>query len=136
MPGVFTHKFDTPAFKGEVEINTGLFINGHWVDGSAGTTIEYATLPTIHRFRHEFVPVFSVFNPATEKLLTKVSEATAKDVNLAVEAARKAFDTTWGPNAPGAVRAALLNKLADAMEALYDLFCAVEALDNGPVFSS
>ena len=63
-----------------------------------------------------------------------MSEATAKDVDLAVEAAHKAFDTTWGPNAPGAVRGALLNKLADAMEAIYDLLCAVEALDNGSVF--
>ena len=44
MPGTFTHVFDTPVFKGEVSLSTGLFIDGKFVDGSDNTTIEYAPL--------------------------------------------------------------------------------------------
>jgi len=44
MPSIFTHEFDTPVYKGKVSINTGLFINGQFVDGSDKTTIEYVLL--------------------------------------------------------------------------------------------
>ena len=40
MPSVFTYKFDTPGYKGDVSFNTGLFINGQFVDGSDDTAIE------------------------------------------------------------------------------------------------
>lgn len=40
MPETFTHKFDTPVFKGETSFNTGLYINGKWVDGGDGGYIE------------------------------------------------------------------------------------------------
>lgn len=68
---------------------------------------------------------------ANGQVLTKVSEATANDVDIAVEAAQKAFDTTWGLNAPGSLRASLLNKLATLMEEHHDKLAAVEALDGG-----
>jgi aldehyde dehydrogenase (NAD+) len=42
MPSIFTYEFDTPTYKGRTKINTGLFIDGKWVDGSNNTTIEYA----------------------------------------------------------------------------------------------
>jgi len=45
MPAVFSPQFDNDFFKGQVTINTGLFIGGKWVEGSAGTFIEYASLP-------------------------------------------------------------------------------------------
>ena len=64
--------------------------------------------------------------------MTKVSEGTAKDVDLAVAAAHKAFDTAWGSHSSGGERGRLLNKLADKMESRFDELCAVEALDNGP----
>lgn len=115
MASVFTHQFDNASFKGQTTINTGLFIDGQWVEGSSGTFID-------------------VLNPTTGKVLTKVSEGTAKDVDIAVAAAQKAFDTVWGHNAPGAMRGILLNKLADIMESRYDELCAVEALDNGKTF--
>lgn len=63
--------------------------------------------------------------------MTKVSEGTPKDVDRAVAAAQKAFDTVWGLNCPGNQRGSLLNKLADIMESRFDELCAVEALDNG-----
>ena len=75
--------------------------------------------------------LLSVLNPTNGELLAKVAEGTAKDVDAAVVAAQKAFDTTWGHNTPGSKRGILLNKLADKMESKYDALCAVEALDNG-----
>lgn len=42
MPQVFTHQFDSPQYKGTTTFNTGLFINGQFVDGSDKTHIEYA----------------------------------------------------------------------------------------------
>lgn len=40
MPQTFKYTFDTPVFKGEVEVPLGLYINGKFVDGSNGTYIE------------------------------------------------------------------------------------------------
>jgi hypothetical protein len=36
----FTHSFDTPVFKGEVSFPLGNFIDGKFVDGAEGKTIE------------------------------------------------------------------------------------------------
>lgn len=41
MPSTFTHEFDTPAYKGKVSFNTGLFIGGEFVDPIDGGTHEY-----------------------------------------------------------------------------------------------
>ncbi|KAI6034639.1 aldehyde dehydrogenase [Pisolithus microcarpus] len=117
MPSVFTHKFNTPAYKGKVSFNTGLFINGQFVDGSDGTTID-------------------VVNPTDGKVITSISEGTSKDVDLAVDAAEKAFETTWGLNCPGNKRGLLLSKLALLMEKHTDELAALEALDNGKTFNT
>ena len=70
-------------------------------------------------------------------MITKISEGTEEDVDIAVEAAQKAFETTWGLNASGSVRSNLLWKLAELMERDLDELAALEALDNGtlPFFS-
>jgi len=78
-----------------------------------------------------FPAIPDLFHPATGKLITTVSEATPKDVDIAVEAAQKAFDSTWGLNVSGAQRAALLNKLGDLMVQHKDELAAIESLDNG-----
>ena len=59
-------------------------------------------------------------------------------MDIAVEAAQKAFETTWGLNASGSVRSSLLWKLAELMERDHDELAALEALDNGTLirFSS
>jgi len=117
MPGTYTHTFDTPAFKGNATINTGLFINGQWVDPVEPATID-------------------VFNPATGKVITAVAVGSAKDVDIAVDAAKKAYKTSWGLKCPGSVRGKLLNKLADLMEKNIDEFAALESLDVGKVFNT
>ena len=72
---------------------------------------------------------------ATEKVITRISEGTPKDVDLAVEVAQKAFDTTWGLNTPAVARGQLLYKLADLMEKNKAELAALEALDNGKTFA-
>jgi aldehyde dehydrogenase (NAD+) len=89
----------------------GLFINNEFVEG-------------VDKKK------FEVINPSTEEVITSVCEATEKDVDLAVAAARKAFKTTWKETTPG-TRSKLLIKLADLVEQNLDLLAAVESLDNG-----
>ncbi|KAF2761756.1 aldehyde dehydrogenase [Pseudovirgaria hyperparasitica] len=90
---------------------TGLFINNEWVNGVDGKT-------------------FEVVNPADETVITSVAEATEKDVDIAVAAARKAFEGAWRKETPEN-RGKLLRKLADLMEANIDKLAACESLDNG-----
>ncbi|KXN85885.1 Aldehyde dehydrogenase [Leucoagaricus sp. SymC.cos] len=58
----------------------------------------------------------------------------SKDVDLAVEAAGKAYKTVWGLKVPGAERGKLLGKLADLVEKHADEMAALEALNVGKQF--
>jgi len=60
----------------------------------------------------------------------------AEDVDLAIKAAHKAFNTTWGLNCPGFERGKYLIKLAELMERDIDILASIEALDNGKTFSA
>lgn len=55
----------------------------------------------------------------------------AKDIDVAVAAARKAFNTTWGKNVTGWERSRLLNKLADLIERDAQELAELETLNNG-----
>lgn len=57
-------------------------------------------------------------------------EATEKDVDIAVDAARKAFEGPWRKETPEN-RGKLLVNLANLFEKNLDLLAAVESLDNG-----
>lgn len=94
---------------------TGLFINNEWVEGVDKKT-------------------FEVINPTTEEVICSVSEASEKDVDLAVAAARKAFQTTWRQTTPQD-RSIMLIKLAELCEQNADLLASVESLDNGKSIS-
>jgi acyl-CoA reductase-like NAD-dependent aldehyde dehydrogenase len=87
-----------------------LFIDGEWRDSADGNT-------------------FDVFNPATGEVITKCADATASDVDAAVKAAQAAFEG-WKKVSP-AERVAILNKIADTIEANKELLGAVETADNG-----
>ncbi|KAA1476324.1 aldehyde dehydrogenase [Dentipellis sp. KUC8613] len=117
MSTIWDYEFDTPVYKGKVSFPTGVFIDGKFSEGSTGSTID-------------------VINPTSGKVITKISEATADDVDRAVQAARKAFETAWGLKCPGSERGQLLSKLADLLEQNRDEFAAIEALDNGKAFWS
>jgi aldehyde dehydrogenase (NAD+) len=105
-----TVELKTPV-TGQYQQPTGLFINNEWVESVDKKT-------------------FEVINPSTEEVICSVSEATEKDVDIAVAAARKAFEGEWRKVAPKD-RGALLNKLADLTEKNLDLLASVESLDNG-----
>jgi aldehyde dehydrogenase (NAD+) len=62
---------------------------------------------------------------------TRSSVASEKDIDIAVAAARKAFDTTWGKNITGPERSKLINKLADLMERDQQELAELECLNNG-----
>ncbi|ROW10661.1 hypothetical protein VPNG_05112 [Cytospora leucostoma] len=89
----------------------GLFINNEWVEGQDKKK-------------------FEVINPTNEEVITSVSEATEADVDIAVAAARKAFEGSWNKTTPQQ-RGIMLLKLADLLEKNADLLAAVESLDNG-----
>ncbi|EIM91726.1 aldehyde dehydrogenase [Stereum hirsutum FP-91666 SS1] len=111
----FVHEFDTPLFKGKVNFPTGVYIDGKFSDGASQTTID-------------------VIDPTNGKVITSVSEATSADVDRAVSAAQKAFDTVWGLNAPGSYRGKLMHRLAELMDEKKEELAALEALDVGKTF--
>ena len=71
----------------------------------------------------------SVINPKTEETIVKLPDASPAQVDAAVEAASKAFQT-WSRTTP-AERSALLLKLADAIDAEAEAFATLEALNCG-----
>ncbi|KAJ7667933.1 NAD-aldehyde dehydrogenase [Mycena polygramma] len=97
----------------EIKVPTGLFINNEFVPSVDSQELIHAV------------------NPFTEEVICSVSSASAKDIDLAVAAARKAFDTTWGKNVTGFERSRLINKLADLIEQNAQELAELEALNNG-----
>jgi len=90
---------------------TKLLINNRWVNSVSGKTF-----PTV--------------NPATGEEICQVAEADAADVEIAVRAARAAFNGPWRRMA-AAERGVLLNRLADLIEKHSDELAQLESLDNG-----
>jgi len=93
-----------------------LFINNQFVDSSDGAT-------------------FNTINPTTEEIICKVSKGTKDDVNMAVNAAEKAFyEGEWGKmNARD--RGTLMYRLADLMEQNKEELATLESLDSGAVYT-
>ncbi|KAH7912335.1 putative 1-pyrroline-5-carboxylate dehydrogenase [Hygrophoropsis aurantiaca] len=116
MPSTFTYQFDTATYKGSSTLNTGLFINGEFIEPSEKGTID-------------------VINPVNGKLITQVSAGTHSDIEVAVQAAKKAYKEHWGLKVSGDERSKLLHKLANLIEASADELGALETLDNGKAYS-
>ncbi|WP_434702716.1 aldehyde dehydrogenase family protein [Pseudomonas sp. Z1-12] len=89
-----------------------LYINGQWV-----TPIRKGT--------------FQTFDPSNEALIAEVAAATAEDIDLAVKAARQAFD--WGPwgQTSGAERAVVLRRIAEGVRDRQQALAELEVRDNG-----
>src|ERR1700674_2461841 len=82
---------------------------------------------------------FDTTNPATGEVLTQIAEASAADVDRAVEAARRSFEDRNGPwrKMSASERGRLIWRLADLLEKNIDEFAELETLDNGkPIFES
>ncbi len=74
---------------------------------------------------------FQTVNPATEEVICEVAEGDAADVDLAVHAARAAFESGPWSRMDARDRGRLLHKLADLAEQHLDELAALETLDNG-----
>jgi phenylacetaldehyde dehydrogenase len=72
-----------------------------------------------------------VFDPSTGQPIAKAAEGDAVDIDAAVTAARRAFESgPWARMSP-LERSKLIYRLGDALEANAEEFAALEALDNG-----
>lgn len=89
-----------------------IFINGQFVESASQKT-------------------FKTPNPATGEVLAEVYEGGAADIDLAVRAARKAFDEGKWSKMSAASRSRLMYKLADLMEEHKEELAQLETLDNG-----
>jgi len=88
----------------------GLFIDGAWVAGHGKP--------------------FASISPATEKHIAEIATATAKDVDTAVAAARRAHDRTWS-KLSGADRGKYLFRIARLVQERARELAVAESLDNG-----
>ncbi|MEV5885508.1 aldehyde dehydrogenase family protein [Streptomyces sp. NPDC052020] len=88
----------------------GLFIDGEFAEAADGK-------------------VFKTVSPATEEVLSEVAEAGEADVDRAVKAARKAFET-WSA-LPGSERAKYLFRIARIIQERGRELAVLETLDNG-----
>jgi betaine-aldehyde dehydrogenase len=72
-----------------------------------------------------------VVNPSDATVITEVDIATDEQVQAAIAAARRAFDTTDWPRRPAGERAALLDRVADLIDRDLDEMARLETLDTG-----
>lgn len=105
-----------PKVKAFLEGEKELFINGEYVPSVSGKK-------------------FEVVNPATEEVLARVSEAQKEDIDLAVKAARQAFEEGEWRTITAAERSHLIYKFADLIEQNREELAQLESLDNGKPYS-
>src|SRR5260370_40421629 len=87
-----------------------MLINGHWVDAVSGKT-------------------FPSYDPSTGEVLATVAEGDRADIDLAVKAARKAFDAgPWRKRSPSE-RGRLIWKRADLIASHLPQFAHLDSLD-------
>jgi phenylacetaldehyde dehydrogenase len=102
-----------PEVEAFLKRNHKLFIGGEWVEPAQGETLE-------------------TYDPSTGKPLTRVSSASAEDVDSAVRAARQTFDSgVWPLKLTSAERSRLIWRLADLIEEHAATFAQLDSLDNG-----
>lgn len=77
---------------------------------------------------------FETRNPATGELLARVAQASAHDVDVAVKAARAAFEGPWRRMKP-VERQAIMLRLADLVEEHFDELALLDTLDLGAPLS-
>jgi len=113
MNEMATLNFDQPAYSAAVQKTLGrkpqLFINGEWVDSAGSETID-------------------VEDPSTGKVISSFAEATDKDIDRAVTAARAAFNDGRWRGMPPIAREKIMHRLADLIEENADEFAELEAI--------
>jgi len=94
-----------------IEERYGLYVGGEWLEPRSGE--RYPTL-----------------DPSTEEPLAEVAQAGAEDVDLAVRAARDAFENGWSDLAPSE-RAKYLFRIARILQERSREFAVLESLNGG-----
>ena len=89
-----------------------LYIDGQWVASGDGTCSQ-------------------VVNPSDATVVTEVDVATDAQVQAAIAAARRAFDTTDWPRRPTGERAALLDRVAGLIDRDLEAMAQLETLNTG-----
>jgi aldehyde dehydrogenase (NAD+) len=92
--------------------HTDCFIDGKWVPAASGRR-------------------FATINPATEEVIAEVAEGDAADVDRAVAAARRAFESGPWSRMDARDRGRLIYRLADLIERDLEELASLETLDNG-----
>lgn len=94
---------------------TNLFINGHFVPSVSGKT-------------------FQTIDPRNEEVIADIAEGDKEDVDLAVKAAREAFDNGPWPRLPGSARRRILLKFADLINENEEEIATLDTIDAGKVY--
>lgn len=95
---------------------TKLFINGEFVDAISGKT-------------------FETMDPRSGDVIAKVAAGDKDDVDLAVKAARDAFDHGKWPRMSGFDRSKIMTKFADLIEENLEELAALDSLDGGKLLT-
>ncbi|KAJ7969628.1 Aldehyde dehydrogenase family 2 member like [Quillaja saponaria] len=95
---------------------TKLFINGEFVDSISGKT-------------------FETIDPRNGEIIARIAEGDKEDIDLAVKAAREAFDHGPWPRMSGAARGKIMMKLADLIDQNVEELAALDAIDGGKVYT-
>jgi len=73
---------------------------------------------------------FKTVNPANEKVLAEIAEANEKDIDKAVQAARKAYVEVWS-KMPAAERGKYIYRIARLIQERAREFAVIESMDGG-----
>ena len=92
-----------------------LFVDGHWLDWDGER--------------------FDQIHPATNEVMTSIADAGTRGVDLAVTAARRAFDEGPWPRMRAQDRKRLLQPIVDRIYAAEEEIARLQTLDNGIPFS-
>jgi phenylacetaldehyde dehydrogenase len=101
-----------PRVSKYVEKTRPMLIDGKWVEAASGKS-------------------FETYDPSTGEVLARVAEGDKEDVDRAVRAARKAFESTSWVDMSPSMRGRVIWKLADLLEERLEEFAQLESLDNG-----
>jgi aldehyde dehydrogenase (NAD+) len=92
-----------------------LYINGNWIPGSAGKTME-------------------TINPSNGKVLGTFTGASKEDVDLAVQAARVAFESGEWKEMSRKERGRRMHRISALIREHQDELATLESLDNGKLY--
>ena len=107
---------DSEALRSFLAQPKQLLIDGKWRSAALGST-------------------FEVQNPSTEHVIATVAEGKADDIDSAVSAARKAFETGPWSKMTASQRSRLIWKIGDLIEKHNDELARLETIDNGKPFA-